>query len=74
MTNDVFNEENKHYVSIFLKAQYPKGQPIQNLEPNKLIAWEWVDINFLPETLFLPLKNLILEKGDGFLLALSEII
>jgi 8-oxo-dGTP diphosphatase len=72
VTNDVFSEENKHYVSIFLNAEYPKDQWIQNLEPKKLVSWEWVDIKGLPQNLFLPLKNLILDKGSHFLFALSE--
>src|SRR5689334_17664158 len=45
ITNDIFKEENKHYVSIFLSANYPHDQLIINLEPDKLLSWEWIAIN-----------------------------
>lgn len=72
ITNDIFDEENKHYVSIFLNARYPNEQQIQNLEPDKVIAWDWIAINRLPDNLFLPLKNLLEEKGIQFLQTLSK--
>lgn len=72
VTNDIFEKENKHYVSIFLHAQYPKEQVIRNLEPEKVISWEWIKVSCLPDNLFLPLKNLIEENGKQFLLTLAE--
>lgn len=66
VTNDVFREENKHYVSIFLCAQYPRDQLVENLESDKVASWEWMAIDSLPEALFLPLKNLFQEKGINF--------
>lgn len=72
ITNDIFLKDDKHYVSIFLTAKYPQEQQVMNREPDKITAWEWVSIDKLPEELFLPLQNLILEKGEGFLLTLSQ--
>ena len=72
VTNDVFKEDNKHYVSIFLRAKYPPGQKVKNTEQDKIISWEWFDIHFIPDNLFLPLKNLLHEKGKEFLLYLSS--
>ncbi|CEG56993.1 nucleotide triphosphate diphosphatase NUDT15 [Legionella fallonii] len=66
VTNDVFKEEQKHYVSIFLRAKYPQGQMVENLEQDKVASWEWIDIDLLPENLFLPLKNLLQAKGRAF--------
>jgi len=63
ITNDLFEKENKHYVSIFLKAPYPDEQTLINLEPHKTISWEWFTINQLPDELFLPLKNLIKRQN-----------
>lgn len=63
ITNDIFQEENKHYISIFLKAPYPKEQTIHNKEPQKTLSWEWFPIHQLPETLFLPLKNLLKKQN-----------
>ncbi|MCL9685000.1 hypothetical protein [Legionella maioricensis] len=59
-------------MSIFLRAKYPKGQIINSPEQDKIISWEWFDIDFIPDNLFLPLKNLLHEKGKEFLLYLSS--
>jgi 8-oxo-dGTP diphosphatase len=59
VTNDIFQADNKHYVSIFLRAAYPETQTIINNEPDKTTGWEWFDIEKLPENLFLPLANFI---------------
>jgi 8-oxo-dGTP diphosphatase len=59
ITNDIFREENKHYVSLFFRALYPYKQFIKNNEPNKVISWEWFQIQNLPDSIFLPLKNLL---------------
>ena len=72
VTNDIFKEDNKHYVSIFLHAKYPSGQIVKSPEQDKIISWEWLDIDFIPDNLFLPLKNLLHEKGKEFLLHLSS--
>lgn len=68
ITNDIFHEENKHYVSIFFNVPYPKDQIISNLEPSKIASWEWFSMDALPEHLFLPLKNLISQNGRGLIL------
>jgi 8-oxo-dGTP diphosphatase len=61
ITNDVFEKEHKHYVSIFLKAEYPRNQEIQIMEQNKVVSWQWFSLHSLPEPLFLPLEHLIQE-------------
>lgn len=71
VTNDIFAEENKHYVTIFMCAHFPEGQEIQNLEPEKTSSWEWIAIKKLPQRLFLPLQNLIKEDGMEMLLELT---
>jgi 8-oxo-dGTP diphosphatase len=58
ITNDVFREEGKHYVSIFMKAFFPEEQQVINKEPHKCSAWQWFSIKNLPENLFLPLKKI----------------
>jgi len=62
-TNDVFITEQKHYVSIFMKAYLYQELQIQNLEPNKIAEWGWFDLVSLPEPLFLPLQQLIAQKA-----------
>lgn len=62
-TNDIFSEENKHYVTIFISCEYEKWE-VQLLEPEKCLEWKWFDKNNLPENLFLPIKNLLKEKRN----------
>lgn len=57
ITNDIFKEEDKHYVSIFMKANVDH-QVVQNLEPHKVEDWQWFSLQELPVHLFLPLKQL----------------
>lgn len=59
ITNDIFVDDNKHYVSIFLLTKISSDKEIRNLEPEKVSSWEWFDIDRLPSNLFLPLKNLL---------------
>lgn len=62
LTNDIFAEDDKHYISIFMKASYSETQQIINLEPQKIISWNWYSFDYLPSNLFLPLKQLIENK------------
>jgi 8-oxo-dGTP diphosphatase len=63
LTNDNFSLEEKHYISIFMKAEYPPEQAVQNREPDKTIEWQWFSFTDLPSPLFLPLQNLQAGKG-----------
>ena len=58
ITNDIFAADDKHYVSVFMRCDFPVGQVVGNLEPHKIAEWKWFDWDNLPENLFLPLKNL----------------
>jgi len=69
ITNDIFATENKHYVSIFMKAEYPNDQIIINLEPTKTFSWQWFNLDNLPKNLFLPLNHLL--NGMGYAAHLS---
>ena len=60
-TNDMFENENKHYVTLFVLADYVEGEA-KIMEPNKCLGWSWHEWNKLPEPLFLPIKHLI-EDG-----------
>ncbi|MFA5959373.1 MAG: NUDIX domain-containing protein [Tatlockia sp.] len=59
VTNDIFPNSHKHYVSVLLTAQYPYNQCVQNREPDKVESWGFFDLNALPDLLFLPLQNLL---------------
>lgn len=57
-TNDIFDMENKHYVTLFVVANSLSGEP-KITEPDKCKQWKWFKLDELPEPLFLPLKNLL---------------
>lgn len=56
-TNDIFTDENKHYVTLFVSITYWGMEP-ELREPDKCEGWEWFDVNNLPGPLFKPLQNL----------------
>lgn len=61
VTNDIFKKENKHYVTIYMQADWLSGK-LEVLEPDKMVKWQWCTWDRLPQPLFLPLKNLV-ESG-----------
>lgn len=65
VTNDVFAEEQKHYISIFMKVKISDDQFAKNCEPHKTEEWCWFDVNELPSNLFLPLQNLVSDIMYG---------
>lgn len=60
-TNDIMKEEGKHYVTIYMRAEYKKGQE-RITEPEKFLEVGWFDLNNLPGPRFVPLNNLLREK------------
>ncbi|HSX23623.1 MAG TPA: NUDIX domain-containing protein [Candidatus Saccharimonadales bacterium] len=61
-TNDIFKEDNKHYITIYMRADWISGKP-RELEPGKMGGWTWYEWTQLPEQLFFPFSNLL---GTGF--------
>ena len=61
-TNDIFEKEGKHYVTLFVVASSVNGEP-QVTEPDKCKQWKWCRLDNLPEPLFLPLINLLKEDN-----------
>ena len=66
-TNDVFETEGRHYVTLFVTARRVGGQ-LQTLEPDKCAGWDWFPWAALPDPLFTPLASL---RAQGFRLPLS---
>lgn len=64
-TNDIFAKENKHYVTLFVLADWVEGEP-EVREPEKCEKWEWFDWSNLPQPLFVPVENLIKDGFDPF--------
>jgi 8-oxo-dGTP diphosphatase len=57
-TNDYFEAEGKHYVTLFILASNPEGEP-HIMEPNKCLGWQWFSWTALPSPLFQPLQTLV---------------
>lgn len=58
-TNDIFEDEGKHYITLYVETVYADMTEPHVMEPNKCSAWNWV----LREEsaglkLFLPVQNL----------------
>ena len=63
ITNNIFRNEQKHTISVFMKADYPANQMVVNKEPHNIENWQLFSMNNLPDNLFLPLKNLLGTLG-----------
>lgn len=60
--NDIFEEEGKHYITIYVMTEQISGEP-RIMEPDKMTEIGWFDWEDLPSPLFLPLENL---RKQGF--------
>ncbi len=58
VTNDVHETEKKHYITIFLEADYDSGELKIN-EPDKTVEIQWCSIDSLPQPLFKPVKSFV---------------
>lgn len=67
VTNDLFAEKGKHYISIWMTSDWGRGEP-SIIEPDKCTAQGWFDFKSLPSPLFEPCwENLRLAKPELFL-------
>ncbi len=64
-TNDIFKQENKHYVTLFVIAEYDSGK-VKIMEPDKCEKWEWRRWDNLPTPLFIPIQNLLKQNYNPF--------
>jgi 8-oxo-dGTP diphosphatase len=62
VTNDFFKSEKKHYITLFMRAEYYSGEATV-LEPEKCEIWRWFSFDALPQPLFLTMQNLIEQCG-----------
>lgn len=58
-TNDIFNNDNKHYITLY--QLYDISEMIDPIlkEPEKCFEWGWHNIQNLPKPLFLCVNNFI---------------
>jgi 8-oxo-dGTP diphosphatase len=64
-TNDIFLQEGKHYVTLFVIASYDSGS-LKVKEPDKCEKWEWFEWDRFPTPLFLPTTNLLKQGFNPF--------
>lgn len=65
-TNDIFESDNKHYISIWVEADLDQGEP-RSMEPDKVVDVQWHSIQALPSPLFEPCwTNLKKSKPELF--------
>lgn len=57
VTNDIFEKEDKHYITIFMKVEC-SGEP-KVMEPDKCEGWGWFSWNRLPQPLMVTITDLI---------------
>ncbi len=63
LTNDIFTREKKHYVTLFILADYDSGE-LELKEPDRCDQWDWFSWNRLPEPRFLSLENVLAQGFD----------
>ena len=62
-TNDIFLEENKHYITLYYGVNYTGKEEAKNMEPDRQASWEWLTWDELcAKNLFIPMRNAI-KKG-----------
>ncbi|MFH1089115.1 MAG: NUDIX hydrolase [Candidatus Uhrbacteria bacterium] len=64
-TNDIFEKEGKHYITLFVVADYDSGKP-SITEPDRWDVWDWFEWNNLPKPLFVPIENLLKAGHNPF--------
>jgi 8-oxo-dGTP diphosphatase len=61
ITNDLFEAERKHYVTIWMEGSYVSGEPGMQA-PHEMSDVGWFSWDALPEPLFLPLQHLLMGQ------------
>lgn len=65
-TNDLFPDENKHYVTIWVDTKWQANEP-KITEPDKWVEHYWITFKELPSPLFEPCwSNLRAQRPDLF--------
>ena len=64
-TNDFFKKEKKHYITIYVLADFDGGE-VKIKEPNKVEKFGWFKWRSFPSPLFIPLKNLRKTRFNPF--------
>lgn len=66
ISNDIFEDTQKHYISIVMKAYMPESCHVTTKEPDKIIDWTWFDFDNLPQPLFYSLQRFVYQEGSVY--------
>ena len=72
VTNDYFPKDGKHYISVWMIADYDSGKE-EITEPEYYINQKWFSFDKLPKPLFLPWEQLLKSEFIDKLKAESKI-
>ena len=61
VTSDVYDDENKHYIGVHVKALIYSGKP-EIKEPEKFEDMKWFDLKKLPKNLMPAVKHFLLSN------------
>jgi len=62
ITNDIFAEEGRHYITIWMRGELKSGEPKIAAE-DEVAEVGWFSWDALPSPLFIPLENLMGGRG-----------
>jgi 8-oxo-dGTP diphosphatase len=65
VTNDIFKEDEKHYITICMVADYESGET-KIMEPDSCAEFGWFDWNALPQPLMVSEANRVKAGFDPF--------
>ena len=65
LENVIFPDENKHYLTVFMTADWIKGKP-KVTEPDKCAEWLWAPWNEMPQPVMPGIKMLMDEGLNPF--------
>jgi 8-oxo-dGTP diphosphatase len=65
VTNDIFENENKHYITVWMVSDYASGEA-KVTEPDKFENVGWFKWDSMPDPLFLPTRNLLKSGLNPF--------
>lgn len=63
ITNDIFPEESRHYITVWMRGTLQSGEP-RIAAAREVAEVGWFSWDALPSPLFIPLKNLL--GGHGY--------
>ncbi|MBT8397074.1 MAG: NUDIX domain-containing protein, partial [Gemmatimonadetes bacterium] len=58
ITNDIFETDGRHYITVWMEGQHQMGEPVVNA-PHEMSEVGWFRWDELPAPLFLSLENLL---------------